>query len=137
MGRDFECNIPRGIAPAHRLIAEGVNCSISTNNLLNPFTPYGDGSLIRMANLYANAAQLGDPGSLALCLDMITGRSAQLLNFGDYGLSVGNPADIVIFDAETPAQLIAEIGQPLMGFKSGRRSFTRAPVRLHDPGFER
>jgi cytosine deaminase len=57
--------------------------------------------------------------------------------FGEYGLSVGNPADIVIFDAADAAQLIAGAGQPLMGFKSGRRSFTRAPVRLHDPEFER
>jgi cytosine deaminase len=59
-----------------------------------------------------------------------------LLYFGDYGLSVGNPADILIFDAADPAKLIAETGQPLMGFKSGRRSFTRAPVRLHDPESE-
>jgi cytosine deaminase len=51
-------------------------------------------------------------------------------------LSAGNPADIVIFDAADTAQLIAEAAQPLMGFKSGRRSLTRAPVRLHDPEFE-
>lgn len=63
-------------------------------------------------------------------------RPLQLLNFGEYGLSVGNPADIVIFRCCDPARLIAEAGQPLMGFKSGRRSFTRAPVRLHDPEFE-
>lgn len=133
MGREHDHNIPRGIAPAHRLVAEGVNCSISTNNVLNPFTPYGDASLVRMANLYANAAQLGDPASLALCLDMITSRPARLLNLSDYGLSVGNPADIIVFDAQSPIQLIAEIAAPLMGFKAGRRSFTREPVRLHAP----
>ena len=36
----------------------GVNCSISTNNVLNPFTPFGDCSLIRMANLHANILQV-------------------------------------------------------------------------------
>jgi cytosine deaminase len=52
-------------------------------------------------------------------------------------LSAGNPADIVIFDAVNPAPAHrAEAAQPLMGFKSGRRSLTRAPVRLHDPEFE-
>jgi hypothetical protein len=51
-------------------------------------------------------------------------------------LSAGNPADIVIFDAVDPVRLVAGAGQPLMGFKSGRRSLTRAPVRLHDPEFE-
>jgi cytosine deaminase len=35
-----------------------VNCSLSSNNVLNPATPYGDCSLIRMANLYANVMQI-------------------------------------------------------------------------------
>jgi cytosine/creatinine deaminase len=48
-GRDFDRNVPRGVSPAHRLMAYGVNCSISTNNVLNPFTPFGDCSLVRMA----------------------------------------------------------------------------------------
>jgi cytosine deaminase len=134
MGRDRDHMIPRGIAPAHRLVAADVNCSISTNNVLNPFTPYGDCSLIRMANLYANAAQIGDPASLKLCLDMISSRAARLLNHADYGLAPGNPADMVVFDAADPASVIAELAPPLMGFKNGRRSFTREPVRLHDPG---
>jgi hypothetical protein len=51
-------------------------------------------------------------------------------------LSVGDPADIVIFEAADPARLVAEAGRRLMGSKSGRRSFTRAPVRLHDPESE-
>ena len=36
--------------------------AVSTNNVLNPATPYGDCSLIRMANLYANVLQI-DPGA--------------------------------------------------------------------------
>jgi cytosine deaminase len=41
---------------------------------------------------------------------------------------------MVVFDAADPASVIAELAPPLMGFKNGRRSFTREPVRLHDPG---
>ena len=59
MGRDHDHNVPRGVTPAHRLLHQGVTCSIATNNVLNPFTPFGDCSLIRMANLYANIAQAG------------------------------------------------------------------------------
>jgi hypothetical protein len=55
----------------------------------------------------------------------------------DYGLSAGDPADIVVFDAGNPAQLSAEIGQPLNGFKSGRRCSASEPVRLYDPESER
>ncbi|MBV8650962.1 MAG: amidohydrolase family protein, partial [Alphaproteobacteria bacterium] len=46
-GRHQEHSVLRGVVPAHKLLEAGVNCSISSNNILNPFTPYGDGSLIR------------------------------------------------------------------------------------------
>jgi cytosine/creatinine deaminase len=59
MGRGYSHNIPRGVTPAHRLANLGVTCSLATNNVLNPFTPFGDCSLIRMANLYANTAHAG------------------------------------------------------------------------------
>ena len=65
IGRDRTHNVPRGVAPAHVLLDRGVTCSLSTNNVLNPFTPFGDCSLIRMANLYANVAQIGSPSGLA------------------------------------------------------------------------
>lgn len=133
MGREHDHNIPRGVAPAHRLVEAGVNCSLSTNNVLNPFTPFGDLSLVRIANLYANAAQTGAPEQLRLCLEMVTTRAAKLINARDYGIAEGNPADIVIFDAGDPVSAVAELAQPLMGFKGGRRSFTRHPVTLHPP----
>ena len=74
MGRGHEHTVPRGVTPAHRLLEHGVNCSLSTNNVLNPFTPFGDCSLIRMANLYANIAQVGAPADIAQCFDMVTTR---------------------------------------------------------------
>src|SRR5204863_4332685 len=57
MGRDQTHSVRRGVADANLLIEHGVNCSLSSNNILNPATPYGDCSLLRMANLYANLLQ--------------------------------------------------------------------------------
>jgi cytosine deaminase len=125
--------VPRGVAPGHRLLAHGVNCSISTNNVLNPFTPYGDGSLTRMANLYANVTHLGRPTDLATCLEMITHRPAKAMNLPDYGIEVGNPADLVALDATDATGAIAEIAQPLWGMKSGRMTFTRPKAQLLRP----
>ena len=58
-GRDQTDNVRRGVVDVNALVEHGVNCSISTNNILNPFTPLGDCSLIRMANLQANVCQIG------------------------------------------------------------------------------
>ena len=132
-GRDQECNVRRGLADANLLVDHGVNCSISTNNVLNPFTPMGDASLIRMANLQANVCQVGRSEQFRECFNMLTERSARLMNLTDYGLAVGNPADIVIIDATTPEQTIAEIRAPLAAFKRGVRTVTRPRAQLHRP----
>jgi cytosine deaminase len=132
-GRQQDHSVMRGVVPAHRLLQAGVNCSISTNNVLNPFTPYGDASLIRQANLYANVCQISRPAELAECLAMITTRSAKLMRLDDYGIAVGKPADLVVLDCTTPDGAIAEIATPLYGFKRGRRTFTRRPAELHRP----
>jgi cytosine/creatinine deaminase len=122
MGRDQDHSVRRGVADANVLIEQGVNCSLSSNNILNPATPYGDCSLIRMANLYANVLQLDRPAELRECFRMLTDRSARLLNLEDYGLAVGRPADIVVINAFSPEQAIAEISQPVAAFKGGRQT---------------
>jgi cytosine/creatinine deaminase len=130
MGRDQDHNVRRGVADANFLVDHGVNCSLSTNNVLNPATPYGDCSLIRMANLHANVLQIARPTQLRECFAMLTERSARLLNIRDYGLAVGNPADMVVVDAESPEQAVAEIRQPLAVFKRGRQTVVRHPPKL-------
>jgi cytosine/creatinine deaminase len=133
MGRGRDHDVPRGVTPAHRLRERGVTCSLATNNVLNPFTPFGDCSLIRMANLYANIAQLGRPAELAACLDMVTTSPARLMNLRDYGIAVGNPADLVVLDCEDRMSAVAELARPLFGLKRGRRSFTCPPAELLRP----
>ena len=133
MGREHHHHVPRGVAPAHRLLAHGVTCSLATNNVLNPFTPFGDCSLIRIANLYANIAQLGRSADMRACFDMITTLPARLMNAERYGVAVGHAADLVVIDSRDPAMAVAELAQPLFGYKHGRRSFSHAAATLHKP----
>jgi cytosine/creatinine deaminase len=132
MGRDRTHGAPRGLAPAHLLAAHGVRCSIATNNVLNPFTPFGDCSLLRMANFYANVAQVGPDGFQA-CIDLVTVEPARLMRLSDYGVAVGNPTDIVVLGASSAADALAGLAEPVMGFKNGRRSFSRPAALLHAP----
>ena len=133
MGRGAEHSVPRGVAPAHWLLDHGVTCSLATNNVLNPFTPFGDCSLLRMANLYANIAQLGRPDDLQACLDMVTCLPAKLMNLGDYGIAVGNPADIVVLDCADRVAAVSELAQPLLAMKRGRISVSRPAAAINWP----
>jgi len=133
MGRNAEHSAMRGVTAAHSLLHHGVNCSLSTNNVLNPFTPFGDCSLIRMANLYANICHVGAKADIEECFRMVTTRSAALMRIDDYGVEVGKSADLVVIDAPDRAAAVAELASPLYGFKRGRRTFTRAAPVLHAP----
>jgi cytosine deaminase len=133
MGRNHDHAVPRGVPDANCLIHHGVNCSLSTNNVLNPSTPYGDCSLIRIANLHANILQVNQPDDLQECFEMITTRSARILNLRNYGIKVGNPGDIVVIDSQSPDRAVAEIRRPLTVFKNGIQTVVCEPGRIVPP----
>ena len=133
MGRPQDHNVVRGVTPAHRFLKHGVNCSLATNNVLNPFTPFGDCSLIRMANLYANICQAGAASDIIECFNMVPTRAAALMHLNDYGLAVGKHADLVVLDCESPQAAVCEVASVLYAFKRGRRTVTRQPAMLHRP----
>ncbi len=124
MGREATHNAPRGLTLAHKLVDNGVLCSVATNNVLNPFTPFGDASLLRMANFYANVAH-ASVSDFDTCLDLVTDLPARLMNLGDYGIKVGNPADLIVLDTKDSRFAIAELPDVVMGFKNGRQTFER------------
>lgn len=132
-GRHMAHSVMRGVTDAHTLIEHGANCTLSTNNVLNAFTPYGDCSLTRIANLYANTVQRYGPKDLGVCFEMITDRAAEVMRLGNYGVAVGKAADLVVWDEELPSDVIAKCALPLAGFKRGRRVFSRALPTLHRP----
>ena len=131
-GRAYNHLVPRGVAPAHVLSAHGVVTSIATNNVLNPFTPYGDASLIRMANLYANVAQLSRDAEISGVFDMV-GRSAARQLGVPHGLAVGNAATIILVDAAGPRAAVREIARVVAGWKSGRPSFHNGHPEIYRP----
>ncbi|MDH3659558.1 MAG: amidohydrolase family protein [Alphaproteobacteria bacterium] len=132
MGRGQHYAVPRGVAPAYLLAEQGVRCSISTNNVLNPFTPYGDCSLVRMANLYANIAQIGDMPGLSTCFDMVTEAAARIVG-RDHAIGIGVPATLIALPAADKAKVVAEITRPSFGMKNGRMTFHQPAAELYGP----
>jgi cytosine deaminase len=132
-GRHLEHSVIRGLADVNALVEQGANASVATNNVLNVFTPYGDCSLVRIANMYANVVQRGTDQDLAECFALISERPARIMRRDDYGIAVGKAADLVVWNAKSPAEVIATVAQPLTGFKRGRKTFTREMAKLHRP----
>ncbi len=55
------------------------------------------------------------------------------MRVNDYGIALGNAADLVVHDCTDPVTAVAELVPPIYGFKRGRRTFTREPASLHRP----
>ena len=132
-GRHADHNVPRNVVDLVRLSEAGVICSVASNNILNPFTPFGDGQLLRQANMQAIVTQRGSDQEVRAIWDMTTTEAAKLMRLKDYGVAPGAPADLVMLDAPDPVTALRTVAPVLAAFKRGRRTVTREPVRLHGP----
>ncbi len=129
-GSDYEALIPRGTVNANQFAELGINTTISSNNILNAFTPYGDASLIRMANMYANIAQLSTDEEIADAFDMITSNAAKLLAL-ENEIKVGALATLVVIEAKDAVEAIRTNAQVLAGFKNGKQTFNNAAAEIY------
>jgi cytosine deaminase len=130
MGRAPSYAKPRGVLDLGELLARGGRASLATNNVLNAFTPYGDASLVRMANLYANVTHQATAEQLASCFELVSSNAAGLLGGAEYGLKIGNPADLVAFEATSAAQTIAELAPVRWVIKRGHQTVTRPEAAI-------
>ncbi|WP_367105583.1 amidohydrolase family protein [uncultured Psychrobacter sp.] len=129
-GSSYESLIPRGMVNANQFAELGINTAISSNNILNAFTPYGDASLVRMANMYANIAQLSTDDELTDTFDMITKNAAKLLTV-ESDITVGAPATLVILEAKDAVEAIRTNAQALAGFKNGKQTFNNQAAEIY------
>jgi cytosine/creatinine deaminase len=107
MARKDTHNVRRGVAPIHTLANMGVNTGLAVNNVQNLFTPFGDGDVLKIATLLAQVLQMGTIDSHQLCMEMATERAARAIGMRNYGIEVGNAADLVILDAQSATEAIA------------------------------
>jgi cytosine deaminase len=110
---------------ANELAELGINTTISSNNILNAFTPYGDASLIRMGNMYANIAQLSKNKDIETVFNMI-GKNVEKILSMQAEIAVGVPATLVVLKVKDAVSAIRTNAQALAGFKNGKQTFCNA-----------
>jgi len=59
--------------------------------------------------------------------------TARLMNLKDYGIKIGNPADVVVIDAKSAAEAVAINAPVLAAFKRGRQTVRRPRAKLLRP----
>ncbi len=99
---------PVPMPPVKRLTEAGVTVFTGSDNIRDAWAPYGNGDMLDRANIVGYRNGLNSDTDLALALDLATVNAAKVLRLKDYGLRVGNPADLVAVHAgSTPEAVVA------------------------------
>ncbi|MEM6716753.1 MAG: cytosine deaminase [Cyanobacteria bacterium P01_C01_bin.147] len=92
----------RGLTRVKELWQNGLNVSLGSDCIQDPWYSLGSGSLLEVASMIIHACQMTGRDELAACYDMITDFGAKTFNIADaYGLAVGKPANLITLDADT------------------------------------
>jgi hypothetical protein len=89
------------------MVDSGMNCFMSTDTSLNPFTSVEDCLSIPTGNIQADTWQTGRQVHPRDCSDMIIGRSGRIISLDDDGAVMVDPAGIVVVDATMAEQALA------------------------------
>jgi cytosine deaminase len=102
--RNDDHNVRRGLAPVKLMWDVGINVGISSNNVRNAFTPFGNADLLDVALFLAQVGHMGAPVDFARLITTITYANAKIIGVDSgYGLKVGDRADMVVLDAPAAA----------------------------------
>lgn len=89
----------RGPTRVRQLLDCGINVSIASDNIRDPFRPFGNADLLEEGLLTAQLHKFGTKNGLNKIAQMITIFPAANLNLPDYGILPGCNADVVVLDA--------------------------------------
>src|SRR5882762_795738 len=105
-GRFDSYPIRRGHTRVKELLAAGINVCVGHDSVMDPWYPLGYGDPLQSAFVLAHLGHMSGDAELRTLLDMITVAPAAALGLADYGLHVGGPADLVVFDAWSEAEAL-------------------------------
>ncbi|HEY9292724.1 MAG TPA: amidohydrolase family protein [Microlunatus sp.] len=120
-GRDDDHNVRRGVAPVTLMWDVGVSVGLSSNNIRNAFTPFGNADILDVALFMAQVGHMGSPTHFQQLIDTVTHRNAKIIGIDEgYGLQVGDRADLVVLDNTDPVDALLSRSVRSFVIKGGR-----------------
>ena len=128
-GRFDSGPIRRGHTRVKQLLEAGVNVAIGHDSVMDPWYPLGHGDPLQAAFVLAHLGHMSGDAELRTLIDMITVAPAAALGLADYGLHVGGPADLVVFDAWSEAEALRLQRPRYQVLRAGRLVAATEPAR--------
>lgn len=111
---------PVAMPPVKRLRDAGVTVFAGSDNIRDAWSPYGDGDLLRRAQIIGYRQEFLADADLVHAFAMVTEIPAAVLGVAHYGLAPGNRADIVLLDAASVPEAVAGSPRGRTVIKRGR-----------------
>jgi cytosine deaminase len=91
----------RGITRVKELLAAGVNVTSGQDDVNDPYYPFGKPDPLETAFMMCHVGHLREPHELEIAFDMVTKNAAKSVGLINYGLAIGDRADLVIIEASS------------------------------------
>lgn len=115
----------RGVTVIQELAARGIAVAAASDNTRDPFHAYGDHDLLEVYREAVRIAHLDRPfGAWA---NLVTRTPAELMGVDAGRIAVGRPADLVIFHAREPTELLSRPHGDRIVLRAGKPIDTTPP----------
>jgi cytosine deaminase len=119
-GRADTHDVRRALAPVAALRRAGVNVAYASNNVRNAFTPFGNADPLEIGLLLVAGGHLAAHADVEAVFEMATTNAARAIGLSEYGVSVGDRANLVLLDAVSPWQALVGQAEKLLVIAEGR-----------------
>lgn len=106
--------------PVALLRSEGVTVFSGSDNIRDSWWPYGDGDMLRRAEIIGYRSGFYADPELAMAFEIVTDGGARALRIDGYGIAIGAKADFVTLDAEHIPQAVVAVPKNRRVFRAGR-----------------
>jgi cytosine deaminase len=110
----------RGLTRVKELDAEGINVAFGEDDIKDPWYPMGNGNMLDVLHMGLHATQIMGHQEILNSYRFITHNGARTMHVSDhYGVSVGKPANFLVFNADNFFDALNERAEMLYSIRNG------------------
>lgn len=119
-GREDKGIVRRGVTRIRDIQKAAIPIATASDNVNDPFHPFGKADLLQVGLLTAYAAHMGSPDDQRQLLRMITSIPARLIGKERYGVEEGNEANFVLLNVQSVQEIWTELPETRFVFNKHR-----------------
>ena len=91
----------RGVTRVKEMLESGINVCFGHDDVFDPWYPLGTVNMLQVLHMGLHVCQLMGYGQINDGINLITHHSAKTLDLKDYGVDVGNSANLIVLPADS------------------------------------